>query len=215
MNLSKTVAFLAETPGSPTVDSQKKLLAADDEVVLAGKHKFGQLTELLARNGMALKTGDRVKVIDLTCLGLSTVSLIRVLTNLLADGISVEIVQPGIVITPRDIAKNHALLDALDGHYRHMHGVKTHPADGVQQGRRALLHESQLPEIRAMLDKPGAKATEVAKELGVGRSTLFNYLDRYDGGRNVRRRKKAPKRGAQDAGDDAHVTKGEGDQSAA
>lgn len=201
MRLKRTVAFLAQTPGSATIDEQKASLGADDLVVVAGKRSFNQLGELLARKGFALKAGDRVKLYDLSCLALSTTILIRVLAKMLRGGVSIEIVKPGIIITPDETDQAHALLHALDGHYRHVHGIKTHPADTAPQGRKRLLDADKLPEIRAMLDKPGATATSVAQELGVARSTLFNYLDRFDGNRAQRRGQKGVEGGAEAAGD--------------
>jgi hypothetical protein len=177
--LRTTVAFLAETPGSATLEDQKAVLSPDDIVVEAGKKSFNQLGELLARNGIKLASGDRIKVFDLSCLALSTNMLIRVLAKTLRAGISVEIVSQSLSSNPVRQARC-VLLDTLDGHYRHIHGIKTHPADTAPQGRKRLLDPDKLPEIRAKLDKPGATATDVAQELEVARSTLFNYLERYD-----------------------------------
>lgn len=209
--MGKTVAFLAETQGSATIEDQKACLGPDDIAVVAGRRSFNQLGELLARNGIRLQRGDHVKVFDLTCLALSTTMLIRVLTKLLKGGVSVEIVSAGLLIKPGAENKMHALLDALDGHYRHIHGIKTHPADTAPQGRKRLLDPDQLPDIRAKLEKPGATATDVAQELGVARSTLFNYLERYDRDR-LNRDKKTVKGRAQDAGDDGHVPHRNADQ---
>lgn len=210
--LTTIVAFLAETPGSATIENQKACLGPDDIVVEAGRKSFNQLGELLARNGIKLVAGDRIKVFDLTCLALSTTMLIRVLSKTLRAGISFEIASQQIVIEPCAADQMHALVDALDGHYRHVHGIKTHPADTAPQGRKRLLDPDQLPEIRAKLEKPGATATDVAQELGVARSTLFNYLERYDRDRRVGRDKKAIKGSAEDAGDNAHVPKRDADQ---
>lgn len=181
-------------------------------MVEAGRKSFNQLGELLARNGIKLGLGDRIKVYDLTCLALSTNMLIRVLSKMLRAGITFEIVSPRIVIEPSAADQMHALLNALDGHYRHIHGIKTHPADTAPQGRKRLLDPDQLSDIRAKLDAPGATATDVAQELGVARSTLFNYLERYDRERRVGRDKKAIQGSAEDAGNKAHVTKGKADQ---
>jgi hypothetical protein len=90
--------------------------------------------------------------------------LIRVLAKTLRAGISVEIVSQKLVIEPGATSEMHVLLDTLDGHYRHIHGIKTHPADTAPQGRKRLLDPDKLPEIRAKLDKPGATATDVAQE---------------------------------------------------
>lgn len=209
--MGRTVAFLAETQGSATIDDQRARLDSDDFVVLAGRQNLNKLGEILACQGISLDPGDRVKVFDLSCISLSTTTLIRVLTKMLSAGIIFEIVSLRIVLEPGAESKLHAFIDALDGHYRHVHGIKTHPADTAPQGRKRLLDPDQLPSIREKLDQPGATATNVAQELGVARSTLFNYLDRYD----QERRSKAGKRRAEDACDDGGITEDEANQTSA
>lgn len=190
MGLGITVAFLAETPGSANIETQKAGLGPDDHVVLAGRQGLDKLTEILAHHGLNLGAGDRIKIFDLACVALPTPTLIRALVRMLRAGIAVEIVSAGLVLAPGGEDKLQILLEALDGHYRHQHGVKTHPANTAPQGRKPLLDPRQLPDIRAMLDAPGATATGVARELGVARSTLFNFLDRYDRDRKLDRSKK-------------------------
>ena len=191
MGLSITVAFLAETPGSASIEKQKASLGADDYVVLAGRQGLDKLTDILTRHDMHLGAGDRVKIFDLSCIALATTTLVRVLVRMVRAGITIEIVSVGLVVEPGGEGKPQILLEALDAHYRHLHGVKTHPADTAPQGRRRLLDPKQLPAIRAKLEAPGATATEVARELGVARSTLFNFLARYDGARKLGGDKKA------------------------
>ena len=211
--MSKTVAFLAECQGSATIDEQKASLALDDQIVLAGRRSFAKLPDLLAHNGMGLAPGDRVKVYDLSCINLSTTNLVRTLTKLLDRGVTFEIISRSIVIRPAVDDKLRALLETLDGHYRHVHGIKTHPVDTAPQGRKRLLGLDQLPDIRARLDRPGATATDVAQELGVARSTLFNYLERFDPARRVGRGQEINQRHADSAGDNAHVSQSKPDQS--
>ena len=187
--MGTTVAFLAECQGSTTVDEQKACLAPDDYVVVAGKRGFNKLADVLAQHGIRLGAGDRVKVYDLACIKLSTTTLVRVVSRLLRKGVAFEIISAGIVIEPSADDKLLALLEALDAHNRYLHGIKTHPAD--RRGRKRLLEPDQLSDIRARLDRPGATATDVASDLGVARSTLFNFLDRYDHDRRVGREKKA------------------------
>lgn len=205
--MSTTVAFLAECQDSATIDEQRACLHPDDHIVVAGKKSFNKLTDLLAQNGIRLRPGDRIKLYDLSCINLSTTTLVRTMTKMLRSGITFEILTSGIVIEPDADDKLHVLLEALDGHYRYLHGIKTHPAD--RRGRRFILDPDQLPEIRAKLDKPGATTGGVAQELGVARSTLFNYLDRYDRDRRLHRDKKAEQRRPENAGNDAHVVERE------
>lgn len=189
--LNTTVAIIAETPGSATLEEQRACLNPDDIVVLAGKRAFNTLAELLTKRGLSLKSGDRVRLFDLSCLALSTVILIRMLAKLLKAGITVEIIQPGITLEPHDEGQKHALLTAIDNHYRHVHGIKSHMTETGARGRRRLLTSEQLPDIRERLAQPGATQESVALELGVARSTLFNFLERVEGGGNIKRRQKS------------------------
>lgn len=158
-------------------------------MVEAGKKSFNKLDDMLAEAGVNLKAGDRVKLYDLSCITLSTTTLVRAMSKMLRKGIAFEIISSGIVIEPTADDKVRAMLDALDAHYRYLHGMKIHHPD--RKGRRRLLDAKQLPEIREELDKPGATATHVAQKFGVARSTLFNFLERFDLARRSGRDKKA------------------------
>jgi hypothetical protein len=212
--LGKSVAFLAQTPGSATIENQQSWLNPDDIEVLAGRKTFSQLSELLERKGIGLEAGDRVKVHDLSCLAIATPMLVRAIAKLLRNGVSFEICTPRIIVEPGADDKLHAMLDALDSHYRHLHGIKTHPAEMSSPGRKQLLGPDKLPEIRERLSAPGATATDVAQELGVARSTLFNYLERYDLDRRVGREKKGVNRRPESSGDDSHVAESDRDETA-
>ncbi len=203
--MGKTVAFLAQIPGSASIEDQRSCLNADDIEVLAGRKTFNKLVELLEQKGIGLTAGDRVKVYDLSCLALATPMLIRAVTKLLTSGVSFEIYTLKIVVEPSADDKVHTMLAALDGHYRRLHGIKTHPAEMSPPGRKRLLSPDKLPEIRGKLNAPGATATDVAQGLGVSRSTLFNYLERYDLDRRAGREKKGIDRDAENGSDDRDV----------
>jgi len=209
--LNRIVAFLAETPGSATIEDQQACLSPADLAVFAGRKTFNQLGELLSRQGIRLTRGDRVKVHDLSCLSLTTPMLIRVVAKLLKTGISFEICTPKIVIEPDGDDKLHAMFEALDNHYRHLHGVKTHPPEMAQPGRKRLLDPEKLPEIQEKLNQPGATATDVAQALGVSRSTLFNYLERYDLDRRLGRDKKGVNRRSKHSSDEGQLIGGNPD----
>lgn len=210
--MSRTVAYLSECQGSATIDDQKACLGPDDYVVVADRQSFNKLGDLLARHGIKLVAGDRIKVYDLSCITLSTTTLIRTITKMLGRGIAFEIVSAGVVIEPKADDKLHALLGALDGHYRYLHGIKTHPVETASRGRRRILDPDKLPEIRAKLNEPGATASDVARELGVARSTLFNFLDRYGRDQGPGGGKQLEQRRSNDASDHGHVPQGEPDQ---
>lgn len=177
--MGKVVAFLAECQGSPTIDHQWAHMSPEAHIIVAGRHSLNKLSDLLAWSGMRLEAGDRVVVYDLSCITLSTPTLIRIIGRLLRGGIAFEIVSAAIVIEPTDDDRLNALVQAFAGHYRHLHGLKTHP-ETAPRGRKPLLNPGDVDAIKAKLERPGATATGVARDLGVARSTLFNFLERHD-----------------------------------
>lgn len=201
--MGKIVAFLAECQGSPTIEDQKAAMAAEAHILIAGRQSFNKLGDLLARGGIRLEAGDRVVVYDLSCITLSTSTLVRIISRLLRNGMSFEIVSAGIIIGPAGDDKLYGLIRALDGHYRHLHGLKTRP-EAASRGRKLLLDPNDLAAIKAKLSRPGATATGVAQDLGVSRSTLFNFLERYDLDR-ICGDKKIDKRGSNDARERNHL----------
>lgn len=179
--LPKSILFLAQTRNSPTIAEQLAACGAPgDLIVEAGRLSLGRLAERLARKGMALQGGDRLKIYDLSCLAISTTTLIRIFVNMLRSGVTIEICRPGIKIVPGENPSDlQQLLESLDAHWRLIHGLKTHGETQAKIGRKARLSDDQLPAIRDMLRQPGATTSAVARSLGVGRTTLFDFLKRH------------------------------------
>lgn len=171
------ILFLAETNLSPSLAEQRaQCEASGDVIVEAGQVSFLDLPRKLAQQGFELGSGDRIKIYDFTCLPVNTMTLVRLMVKLLGKGVAIEFCAPHITLQPGD-GESVRLLAALDGHWRRVHGMKTHSSEG-KPGRKALLHPDRLPEVRAMLAAEGATYAGVAAQLGVGRSTLYEFLDR-------------------------------------
>ena len=180
-NLPKSILFLAQTRNSPTIAEQLAACGApDDLIVEAGRLSLGRLAERLARKGMALQSGDTLKIYDLSCLAISTATLIRIFVKTLTAGVTIEICRPGIKIVPdKNPSALQQLLESLDAHWRLIHGIKTHGETQAKIGRKPRLSDDQLPAIRDMLRQPRATTSAVAVSLGVGRTTLFDFLKRH------------------------------------
>jgi hypothetical protein len=177
--LATSVVFLASTRESPSLEEQREACAKPgDLIVEAGQVSFADLPRRLALQGRELMSGDRIKVFDLTCLPMNTTSLIRVMMKVLNKGITIELCGLGLSISPpSEGSEVFRMLEALDHHWRHVHGLKTHSGDS-KPGRKARLGVKQLPQIRAMLAE-GQTVSSIARELQVGRSTLFDFLKRH------------------------------------
>lgn len=179
--LPTNVLFLARTHYSPTLAEQRAACEAEGDIVVdAGQVSFEDLPRQLARQGHELMSGDRIKVYDLACLPMNTKTLIRVMMRVLKKGIAIEFCKPQLLFQPPEIGGElFRAIEALDAHWRLVHGIKTHPSE-AKMGRKALLSVEQLPDIRRRLEAKEISMTSLAKELGVARSTLFNFLRRHD-----------------------------------
>lgn len=185
-----TFVFAAETLGSKLRDDETAE-SVSDEVFISTKRSFAALDRLLTRKGQPLKSGDRVKVQELSLLQGQTAALIRMMVKLLDRGVTLEIVGSGIVIAPDDQGDARALLVALDAHRHRMSDLKARSGGASVTGRKRLIPQERLAEIQAQLNAPGTTTTTLARELGVARQTLFNYLDRYDPDWRLKRVKKS------------------------
>lgn len=177
--MPKNVLFLAETNRSPTIAEQRAACQDDSTLIVdAGEVSFQDMPKALAKAGHALEAGDIITVYDLTCLPINTMTLVRMIAKVLKQGVSVAFHAPGITIRPDEHSEPFKLIAALDSHWRLVHGMKTHASDS-KPGRKALLADDQLNDIRGMLGAKGATVASVAKKLGVGRTTLFDFLQRH------------------------------------
>ncbi|WP_242405108.1 recombinase family protein [Novosphingobium sp. MBES04] len=175
--MPKSVVFLAETGKSPSLAEQTLACVREsDFVVNSPDIGFKDLEKVLAKHGNPLEQGDTIKIYDLSTLAVSTSTVLRVMLKLLKGGVSIELCGLGLTITPDRASHLFLLLEALDSHWRQIHGIKTNEGRGAKAGRKPRLTVEQLPEIRRMLSEKGANHETVAKQLGVARSTLFGFL---------------------------------------
>ena len=178
--MPKSLLLLVETNRSPSIEQQRAACEADgDEVVDDVAIRLPDLPAQLALLGHRLKQGDKIKFYDFACIPLSITTLLRLMSKVLGMGIAIEFCRPGITIDPGNGAGDLArCVVELDRHCRHVHGLKRQ-AHETKSGRPPRLTEDQLPEIRRQLAVKGATVSSVAKDLRVGRTTLFDYLKRH------------------------------------
>lgn len=176
--MGKSVVFLAQSRSAPSIAEQRtKCAGPDDEVILAGDVRFTDLVKATVRNRHILRTGDRLKLYDLNSLLLAPGSLVRMLTRLLRTGVTIEICAEGLEIAPDTADPVFRMLVLLDNQQRALHAVRTHGPD-VKTGRKAVLKDGQWPEIKATLADKSSSPGALASQLGVGRTTLFNFIRR-------------------------------------
>jgi hypothetical protein len=175
--MGKSVVFLAQSKFSPSIAAQRaKCAEPDDEVILAGDVRFTDLVKATVRNKHMLRSGDRLKLYDLNLLIMAPGSLVRLLTSLLRNGVTIELCAEHLVITPEADDPVFRAVVLLDNQQRAVHAVRTHGPE-VKTGRKTVLKDDQWADITAMLAGKTSLAA-IASQYGVGRTTLFNFVRR-------------------------------------
>ncbi|GMN04466.1 hypothetical protein MTsPCn3_31970 [Erythrobacter sp. MTPC3] len=179
-SLPKIVAYLAEGPSAPQVADGDESWTDGAAIAISSGDKsfFDLMRRPLSPSGERIEAGDTIRIYDWTCIDLETTTLVRTLFKYVSAGVTVEIFRPRLSFAANSDDAAFRMLAGLDEHWRHKHGEKTHKKH-PKVGRKPLLQDDDLPKIRAMLEESGANVTNVAKKLGVGRSTLFDFLDRH------------------------------------
>ena len=124
-------------------------------------------------------------VVALDRLGRPLGKVLRSLSRLRAAGMKIRSLEGGVDIdtTPEGSAQGRVVdalsscLDRWEG-IRAQHRGETMAERRIRPGVQPKLATTTPEKVRAMLERPGASRTSVAKELGVGRTTLYRYIDR-------------------------------------
>ncbi|SFA96407.1 Helix-turn-helix domain of resolvase [Collimonas sp. OK607] len=93
---------------------------------------------------------------------------------------------PDLIFTGDDSAMNNLLLTLLGAvaefersmiHERQREGIAIAKTKGVYTGRKQQLTPQQVGELTACVEHGEPKA-KIARDLGISRNTLYNYIER-------------------------------------
>lgn len=176
----RTIAFINANRLLPDEAAQlEKLKTSVDLVICSSKEGYQQaLTELNA----TILPGDTLAFVSSQVFEVSIPVLLKMLSDLLDQNISIRILDPGIHLTADSLNEPAGrLFKSMLDHSIYYHRLKTQKAAAARprSGPQPKLSASQFTSIEAMLAAPGANATSVAKNLNVSRATLFNFLRKH------------------------------------
>ena len=133
------------------------------------------------------RAGDTVVVSSMDRLARSVVDLNQIVGELVAKGVVVEFVHERVTFQPGDadpfaefqlnIMASFAQLERAITRERQAEGIRAAKARGVYQGRARKLTTEQLATARELL-ATGVPKAQVARQLGIDRSTLYRSLAR-------------------------------------
>ena len=128
--------------------------------------------------------GDTIVVRGMDRLARNLDDLRRLVTQLTDLQIKVEFVKEGLTFTGEDSPMSKLLLSVMGGFAeferalikeRQMEGIALAKKRGAYKGRKAILSQKQIDEIKVRVTN-GDKKSHIARDFGISRETLNQYL---------------------------------------
>jgi len=152
----------------------------------SGKDTKRPQLELLLRFA---RRGDTVVVHSMDRLARNLDDLRRIVHTLTGKGVRIEFVKEQLAFTGEDSPMASLLLSVMGAfaeferaliHERQREGIALAKQRGAYRGRKKALSAAAVTELRARITAGLSKA-KVAREFGISRQTLYQYLQAGDG----------------------------------
>ena len=147
--------------------------------------KRPQLDQLMS----FVRGGDTVIVHSMDRLARNLDDLRRMVQALTGKGVRIEFVKEHLTFTGEDSPMAHLMLSVMGAFAeferalikeRQREGIAQAKKRGAFKGRRKSLSEAEVAELRQQL-AAGVSKAQVARELGISRQTLYQYLRGVEG----------------------------------
>jgi len=131
-----------------------------------------------------VRDGDTIIVHSMDRLARNLDDLRRLVTQLTAQEIKIEFVKEGLTFTGEDAPMSKLLLSVMGAFAeferalikeRQMEGITLAKKRGAYKGRKALLSQEQVDDIKKRVAR-GDKKSHIARDFGISRETLYQYL---------------------------------------
>lgn len=130
------------------------------------------------------RTGDTVFVHSLDRLARNLDDLRKIVKEFTAQGIGVQFIKENMNFTGDDTPISNLLLSVLGAFSeferslikeRQMEGIVIAKAAGAFKGRKRSMTDERIAEIKHRVES-GEKKAQVARDMGISRETLYQYL---------------------------------------
>ena len=181
----KRIGYARVSTDDQTLDSQRDALKAARCESIYEEYASGKNAKdrpELAYALKALRTGDTLVVCRLDRLGRSLTDLVRIVSELDKSGIHLESLAEKIDTSSAAGRLVLHVFGALAEFERELirertrAGLAAARARGRSGGRKPKLDETQIKHIRAILRDPNTSASEVARQYGISRTTLYKHV---------------------------------------
>lgn len=133
-----------------------------------------------------VREGDTIVVHSMDRLGRNLVDLRCLVQKITQRGIHIEFVKENLTFTGEDSPMANLLLSVMGAFAeferslikeRQMEGIALAKKRGAYKGRKAILSKEQIEKIKARVAN-GDKKSHIARDFGISRETLYQYLRR-------------------------------------
>lgn len=133
-----------------------------------------------------IREGDTIVVHSMDRLARNLIDLRCLVQKITQRGIRIEFVKGNLTFTGEDSPMANLLLSVMGAFAeferslikeRQMEGIALAKKRGAYKGRKAILSKKQVEEIKARVAN-GDKKSHIARDFGISRETLYQYLRR-------------------------------------
>jgi DNA invertase Pin-like site-specific DNA recombinase len=136
-----------------------------------------------------VRSGDTVIVHSMDRLARNLDDLRRIVQTLTGKGVHIEFIKEHLTFTGEDSPMAKLMLSVMGAIHefdralikeRQREGIALAKKRGAFKGRRKSLSQAEVAELRQQIEA-GARTAQVARELGISRQTLYQYLRGFEG----------------------------------
>lgn len=185
--MAKIIGYARVSTDDQNLDLQRDaLLKAGCAVIYEEKASGKNATERpeLDHCRKALRAGDTLVVWRLDRLGRSLKDLVQIVSELELQSVSFQSITEKIETSSAAGKLIFHVFASLAEFERNLirertkAGLEAARARGRTGGRKPVLSDKQLREIRLLLSDPDNQVQDIAKRYGVARSTIYKYVSR-------------------------------------
>lgn len=180
--MPRRIGLTIPSLSGPSIPEQEEAIGSLAEIFLTVSHPTARrLLARCRRIRIDLAAGDRIVISDSIAYPRETATLVKLIADLTKRGISIYFAKPDLLFDPADPTNPaQKALDLFDRQWRAAARERQLLAaqSGAAPGRPRRLTSEQIARIPALMAEPGATSDSVARQLNIGRATLYRYLTR-------------------------------------
>ena len=181
--MSKVIGYVRVSSFDQNTDRQLEGIQTDKLFVDKASGKSTDRPQLAALLNY-IRDGDTLVVHSLDRLARNLDDLRRLVQTLTAKDVKVQFIKENLTFTGEDSPAANLLLSVMGAfseferaliRERQMEGIALAKKRGAYRGRKRSLSQDQIEDMKQRIAN-GDKKSHVAKDLGISRETLYQYL---------------------------------------